>query len=66
MWIHLQGDSGFQGDAPEYVEQTESFQDNITKLDIEFTSALMQLLDQINDMNRGTSDYERLFNLLYR
>ncbi|KRT81633.1 hypothetical protein AMK59_5448 [Oryctes borbonicus] len=63
----MQGDTGFQGDTYEYEgSQIQSFEDSISKLDIEFTSALMQLLDQINDMNRGTSDYERLFNLLYR
>ncbi|KAI4462823.1 gamma tubulin complex protein [Holotrichia oblita] len=61
------GDVGFQGDTHEYEgNNVQSFEDSISKLDIEFTSALMQLLDQINDMNRGTSDYERLFNLLYR
>ncbi|KAK9738615.1 Gamma tubulin complex component C-terminal [Popillia japonica] len=63
----MQGDVGFSGDTYEYDgNHGQSFEDSISKLDIEFTSALMQLLDQINDMNRGTSDYERLFNLLYR
>lgn len=44
----------------------ESFEESITRFNVEFTAALMQLLDQINDLNRDTSDHDRLFNLLYR
>lgn len=47
-------------------DEAESFEERITRFNIEFTAALMQLLDQINDLNRDTSDHDRLFNLLYR
>lgn len=47
-------------------EQMESFEDSITRFNVEFTAALMQLLDQISELNRNTSDHEMLFNLLYR
>lgn len=51
---------------PANAEEIESFEERITRFNIEFTAALMQLLDQINDLNRDTSDHDRLFNLLYR
>ena len=44
----------------------ETFDNNIKKLDLEFTATLMQLLDQINEFNKDTSDHDRLFNLIYR
>lgn len=44
----------------------ESFEESIARYDQEFTEALMQLLKQIDDLNRATSDHDRLFNLLYR
>lgn len=47
-------------------EELVCFEDRITRFNVEFTAALMQLLDQINDLNRDTSDHDRLFNLLYR
>lgn len=47
-------------------EEVDSFEERITRFNVEFTAALMQLLDQINDLNRDTSDHDRLFNLLYR
>lgn len=47
-------------------QEIESFEDRITRFNVEFTAALMQLLDQINDLNRDSSDHDRLFNLLYR
>ncbi|CAG9865546.1 unnamed protein product [Phyllotreta striolata] len=43
-----------------------SFKQKISKFDISFSEALIQLLDGINELNRDTSEHERLFNLLYR
>lgn len=47
-------------------EKMESFQESISFLDIEFSTALKQLLEQINGLNKETRDHERLYNLLYR
>lgn len=43
-----------------------SFEQTISTHDIAFSAALMKLLDQINELNRETSEHNRLFNLLYR
>lgn len=47
-------------------DSTPSFKDKITEFDTEFTSSLVTLLDQINELNKDTKEHERLFNLLYR
>ncbi|XP_065159519.1 gamma-tubulin complex component 2-like isoform X2 [Atheta coriaria] len=51
---------------PEGHEDILSFEQNITRFDTEFTGAIMNLLEQINSLNRSDSDHDRLFNLLYR
>ncbi|XP_066246345.1 gamma-tubulin complex component 2-like isoform X1 [Euwallacea similis] len=43
-----------------------SFKDTIAHFDLQFLKAITSLLTQINDLNRDTSDHDRLFNLLYR
>lgn len=48
-------------DSPEHIE---SFEESISRFDKEFTTTLMQLLNQINALN--SSDHGRIFNLLYR
>ncbi|XP_030766900.1 gamma-tubulin complex component 2-like isoform X2 [Sitophilus oryzae] len=42
-----------------------SFKGKITLYDSEFLKAIRSLLAQINDLNRDTSEHDRLFNLLY-
>ncbi|XP_074030590.1 gamma-tubulin complex component 2 isoform X2 [Leptinotarsa decemlineata] len=56
----------FQGNNPNPNEPAPSFKEKISLYDTEFSAALMKLLDQINDLNRETSEHDRLFNLLYR
>ncbi|XP_076274198.1 gamma-tubulin complex component 2-like isoform X2 [Rhynchophorus ferrugineus] len=43
-----------------------SFKDKIAQYDTRFLKAIRTLLAQINDLNRDTSEHDRLFNLLYR
>lgn len=47
-------------------QSAPSFKEKISEYDVEFTSALLTLLDQINDLNKDTREHDRLFNLLYR
>ncbi|XP_050298674.1 gamma-tubulin complex component 2-like isoform X1 [Anthonomus grandis grandis] len=47
-------------------ELNMSFKDSIMHYDIRFLKAIGTLLSQINDLNRDTSEHDRLFNLLYR
>ncbi|CAH2010723.1 unnamed protein product [Acanthoscelides obtectus] len=62
----VQGDLAFQGTASNPTEPAPSFKQKISIYDVEFSAALMKLLDQINDLNRDTIEHDRLFNLLYR
>jgi hypothetical protein len=48
------------------METVPSFKDQISLFDVQFSVALINLLDQINDLNRDSSEHDRLFNLLYR
>lgn len=65
FWIFFQNELVFQG-TTEPSEPTLSFKEKIATFDISFSGTLIQLLDQINELNRDTSEHERLFNLLYR
>ncbi|KAJ8938378.1 hypothetical protein NQ318_022877 [Aromia moschata] len=56
----------FQGSSSTPDEPVPSFKEKISLYDVKFSAALMKLLDQINDLNRDTSEHDRLFNLLYR
>ncbi|KAL3266582.1 hypothetical protein HHI36_010746 [Cryptolaemus montrouzieri] len=47
-------------------DSAPSFKDKISEFDVDFTSALLTLLDQINELNKDTREHDRLFNLLYR
>lgn len=47
-------------------QSAPSFKEKIAEFDVEFTSALLTLLDQINELNKDTREHDRLFNLLYR
>ncbi|XP_044749279.1 gamma-tubulin complex component 2-like isoform X2 [Coccinella septempunctata] len=47
-------------------QSAPSFKEKISEFDAEFTSALLSLLDQINELNKDTREHDRLFNLLYR
>uniref|UniRef100_A0A6P7GV26 Gamma-tubulin complex component n=1 Tax=Diabrotica virgifera virgifera TaxID=50390 RepID=A0A6P7GV26_DIAVI len=62
---YTQNELVFQGN-PEISESTLSFKERISLFDVAFSEALIKLLDQINELNRDTSEHERLFNLLYR
>ncbi|CAH1100461.1 unnamed protein product [Psylliodes chrysocephalus] len=62
---NTQNELVFQG-TTEPSEPTLSFKEKIATFDISFSGTLIQLLDQINELNRDTSEHERLFNLLYR
>ncbi|XP_031339434.1 gamma-tubulin complex component 2-like isoform X1 [Photinus pyralis] len=53
-------------DGQQQTEKVESFRESIASLDLEFSEALKELLEQINGLNKETSDHERLYNLLYR
>lgn len=61
----VQNELVFQGNC-EPSEPTLSFKEKIAIFDVSFSGALIRLLDQINELNRDTSEHERLFNLLYR
>ncbi|XP_056629764.1 gamma-tubulin complex component 2-like isoform X2 [Diorhabda sublineata] len=61
----VQNELVFQGNC-EPTEPTLSFKEKIAIFDVSFSGALIRLLDQINELNRDTSEHERLFNLLYR
>ncbi|KAF5289920.1 hypothetical protein FQA39_LY14929 [Lamprigera yunnana] len=54
------------GENIEDPKQMESFRESVASLDTEFSDALKELLEQINSLNKETSDHERLYNLLYR
>ncbi|XP_060530433.1 gamma-tubulin complex component 2-like isoform X2 [Cylas formicarius] len=43
-----------------------SFKDKIGAFDAQFTKSIRTLLAQINNLNKDTSEHDRLFNLLYR
>ncbi|CAH1135871.1 unnamed protein product [Ceutorhynchus assimilis] len=43
-----------------------SFKSHIDTFEGKFLSSILKLLTQINDLNRDTSEHDRLFNLLYR
>ncbi|CAG9831841.1 unnamed protein product [Diabrotica balteata] len=62
---YTQNELVFQGNS-EITEPTLSFKERISLFDVAFSGALIKLLDQINELNRDTSEHERLFNLLYR
>ncbi|KAK9876582.1 hypothetical protein WA026_013961 [Henosepilachna vigintioctopunctata] len=47
-------------------EAAPSFKDKISQYDVDFTAALLTLLEQINELNKDTREHDRLFNLLYR
>ncbi|VEN46057.1 unnamed protein product [Callosobruchus maculatus] len=61
-----QGELAFQNPTSNPTEPAPSFKQKISIYDVEFSAALMKLLDQINDLNRDTIEHDRLFNLLYR
>ncbi|KAK4886580.1 hypothetical protein RN001_002851 [Aquatica leii] len=54
------------GDNVQDPEKMESFRESVASLNEEFSEALRELLEQINGLNKETSDHERLYNLLYR
>lgn len=66
MFHILQSELVFQNTVNDPSEPAPSFKEKISLYDVEFSATLMKLLDQINELNRGTSEHDRLFNLLYR
>jgi gamma-tubulin complex component 2 len=62
----MQNEKAFQEKPPSPMETVPSFKDQIALFDVQFSVALINLLDQINDLNRDSSEHDRLFNLLYR
>ncbi|XP_018336681.1 gamma-tubulin complex component 2 isoform X2 [Agrilus planipennis] len=61
-----------QTEFPNTVNNTEdgqkmaSFAESVSQLDFEFSEYLKDLLDQISNLNKDTSEHDRLYNLLYR
>ncbi|KAJ8927046.1 hypothetical protein NQ314_020533 [Rhamnusium bicolor] len=62
----MQSEVAFQGNSNNESDTAPSFKEKISLYDVKFSAALIKLLDQINDLNRDTSEHDRLFNLLYR
>ncbi|KAF5282164.1 hypothetical protein FQR65_LT02861 [Abscondita terminalis] len=54
------------GESVQFPEKMKSFRESVASFDEEFSEALRELLEQINGLNKETSDHERLYNLLYR
>ncbi|KAL1506301.1 hypothetical protein ABEB36_005691 [Hypothenemus hampei] len=60
----MQNESVIQSSSDE-GEMNMSFNDNISHFDNGFLKSIKTLLTQINELNRDSSEHDRLFNLLY-
>ncbi|XP_015834942.1 gamma-tubulin complex component 2 isoform X1 [Tribolium castaneum] len=60
-----QNEKAFQ-DSASHASTAPSFKERISLFDVQFSVALVNLLDQINNLNKDSSEHDRLFNLLYR
>ncbi|KAJ3659485.1 hypothetical protein Zmor_011173 [Zophobas morio] len=62
----MQNEKAFQDNLQSPAAAVPSFKEQMSLFDVQFSVALVNLLDQINDLNRDSSEHDRLFNLLYR